>query len=98
VKEGCVAVALPPAFNTWLARQQGVFPVNCAEVLSFGESLNKMMAPSSDEWCKQFDISIDGVLEIEQRLFQMNIHEQTLFPDMEGLAGFIRQKIRLHRE
>ena len=34
--------------------------------------------------------------EIEERLFQMNIHEQALFPDMEGLAGLICQKLRLH--
>ena len=26
----------------------------------------------------------------------MNIHDLSLFPDIEGLAGFIRQKIRLH--
>jgi hypothetical protein len=26
----------------------------------------------------------------------MNIHDLALFPDMEGLAGFINQKIRLH--
>ena len=97
-RQGCVAVALPPAFNPRLASQQGVFLLNCAEDLSFDESLNKMMAPSSAEWCKRFDIAIDAVLEIEKRLFQMNIHEQTLFPDMEGLAGFIRQKIRLHWE
>ena len=97
-RQGCVAVALPPAFNPRLASQQGVFLVNCAENLSFGESLNKMMAPSGLGWCKRFDISIGAVPEIEQRLFQMNIHEQTLFPDMDGLAGFIRQKIRLHWE
>lgn len=97
-RQGCVAVALPPAFNPRLASQQGVFLLNCAEQLSFGESLTKMMAPSSAEWCKRFDIAIDTVLEIEKRLFQMNIHEQTLFPDIEGLAGFIRQKIRLHWE
>jgi hypothetical protein len=97
-RQGCVAVALPPAFDPRLASQQGVFLVNCAEELSFCASLKKMMAPSSAEWCKRFDISINAVLEIEQRLFQMNIHEQTLFPDMEGLAGFIRQKTRLHWE
>jgi hypothetical protein len=26
----------------------------------------------------------------------MNIHELSLFPDMEGLAGFVRQKLRLY--
>jgi hypothetical protein len=59
------------------------------------ESLSKMMEPCSG-WAKTFDIPIDLISEIEGRLFQMNIHEQSLFPDMEGLAGLIRQKIRLH--
>jgi hypothetical protein len=83
-------------FNHRLASQQGVFLVNCAESLSFGESLKKMMATHTSEWCKRFDITADAVPHIEQRLFQMNIHEQSLFPDTEGLAGFIRQKVRLH--
>ena len=95
-RQGCISVALPPAFNPRLASQQGIFLVNCAEDLSFNESLDKMMASSETMWCKRFDIAIDAVSEIEQRLFQMNIHEQTLFPDIEGLAGFIRQKIRLY--
>jgi hypothetical protein len=95
-RQGCVAVALPPAFNPRLACQQGVFMVNSVEEFSFCESLNKMMANSGTQWGKRFDIAADAVLETEQRLFQMNIHEQTLFPDMEGLGGFIRQKIRLH--
>jgi hypothetical protein len=33
---------------------------------------------------------------IEEKLFQMNIHEMSLFPDMQGLAGFLRQKLRLY--
>jgi len=69
---------------------------NCAEGLGFQEFLVKMMAPCSSEWCKTFDIPVDRIPEIEGHLFQMNIHEQSLFPDMEGLAGLIRQKIRLH--
>jgi uncharacterized protein (DUF433 family) len=95
-QNGCVAIASPPAFNHRLASQQGVFLVNCAEKLDFGKSLNKMMARSKTEWCKRFDIAIDACIDIEQRLFQMNVHEQSLFPDIEGLAGFIRQRVRLH--
>jgi hypothetical protein len=47
-------------------------------------------------WFKTFDVAAGAISEIEQKLFQMNIHEQSLFPDMEGLAGLIRQKTRLH--
>lgn len=95
-RSGCIAFALPPAFNPRLASQQGVFLVNCVEELSFAESLNRMMSQANTEWCKMFDIAVESVGEIEQRLFRLNIHEQTLFPDIEGLARFILQKIRLH--
>jgi hypothetical protein len=47
-------------------------------------------------WCKTLDINIGAAYDIEQRLFQMNIHEQSLFPDMQGLAGLIDQRLRLH--
>jgi hypothetical protein len=67
-----------------------VFLFNCAQLLTFKESLFKMMQPCSG-WCRTFDIADSAISEIEQRLFQMNIHEQSMFPDMEGLAGLIRQ-------
>jgi hypothetical protein len=94
-RQGCVCVASPPAFNPRLASQQGVFLLNCAQDLTFSQSLEKMMAPEGD-WYRIFDIDNCAIPEIDQRLFQMNIHDQSMFPDIEGLAGFIRQKIRLH--
>ncbi len=36
------------------------------------------------EWRRTFDIPVDLLPEIEERLFQMNVHEQSLFPDLEG--------------
>jgi hypothetical protein len=96
-EQGCVCVALPPSFNPRLASQQGVFLLNGSEELTFEGSLLKMMGSSGHEnWCRAFDIPADLLSEIEGRLFQMNIHEQSLFPDMAGLAGLIKQKIRLH--
>lgn len=96
-QSGCVCAAPPPAFNPRLASQQGVFLFNCADDLKFWDSLNKMMGPWNNiEWYKKFDIPVSLIPLIEDHLFQMNIHEQSLFPDMEGLAGLIRQKIRLH--
>jgi len=94
-RSGCVCAALPPAFNPRLASQQGLFLLNCAENISFSASLAKMME-GSDGWCKVIDIPVGLIPEIEGRLFQMNVHHQSLFPDMEGLAGLIRQKLRLH--
>ena len=92
---GCVCGVRPPSFNPRLANQQGVFLLNCADDLTFGESLEKMMGGAQD-WRKTFDIPGRLLPEIENRLFQMNIHEQSLFPDLEGLAGLIRQEIQLH--
>jgi hypothetical protein len=94
-RSGCVCVASPPSFNPRLASQQGVFLVNCAETLTFRESLNQMMKAETD-WCRTFDIAAGALLDAEERLFAMNIHEQSLFPDMEGLAGLIQQRTRLH--
>jgi len=97
-QEGCVCAVSSPAFNPRLVSQQGLFMFNCAESLWFQDSLEKMMSPCKKEWCKTFDIPVDLIphIDIEGRLFQMNIHEQSVFPDLEGLAGMIRQKIRLH--
>jgi hypothetical protein len=95
-KSGCVCVASPPAFNPRLAAQQGKFLLNCAEALPLNESLTKMMSAAPAEWCKVLDIAASAIPEIERQLFQRNIHEQSLFPDLAGLAGLIGQEIRLH--
>jgi hypothetical protein len=95
-RSGCVCAASPPIFNPRLVSQQGVFLLNCAEYLGFQDSLKTMMEPCKNEWCMTFDIPVHLIPEIESRLFQMNIHEQALFTDIEGLAGLIRQKARLH--
>lgn len=96
-KQGCVCVAMPPSSNPRLASQQGLFLLNGAQGLVFQQSLVKMMGSTGHgKWCKAFDIPVGLLPEIETRLFQMNIHEQSLFPDIAGLAGFIKQRIRLH--
>ena len=42
-KHGCACMTMPPSFNPRLASQQGVFLLNCAEKLTFDQSLEKMM-------------------------------------------------------
>lgn len=91
---GFVAVALPPAQNSRLASQQGVFLFNGAEDHSFEESLNLMMRTSKG-WYKRFRVPADQLSKIEEKLFQLNIHDLSLVPDTEGLAGFVKQKLRL---
>jgi FRG domain len=92
---GFVALAEPPLQNRRLSSQQGAFLFSGAEDLSFEDSLFKMMSAVTQPWCKRFQIATKALLEVERRLFQLNIHDLSLFPDTEGLAGFIRQKIRL---
>lgn len=93
-RQGSVCAALPPEFNPRLASQQGVFLLSFAEGLSFRSSLHRMMSDCVG-WSKVFDLASSAMDEVEERLFQMNIHEQSLFPDIDGLAGLIRQKARL---
>jgi hypothetical protein len=95
-KKGFVAFALPPVQNHRLSSQQGAFLLNGAEELSFEQSLFKMMSQADRRWCRLFEVSAKARTDLERKLFQMNIHDLSLFPDVEGLAGFIRQKVRLH--
>jgi hypothetical protein len=95
-REGFVAIAQPTVHNARLSCQQGVFLVNGAEKQSLRASLFKMMENRRDKWIKLFKIHSDVLPEVERRLFQMNIHDLSLFPDLDGLAGFLRQKARLH--
>ena len=90
-RRGCCA-AFPPTSNPRLANQQGVFLLNCAEKLLFADSLATLMNGAAG-WCKTFDIPAGLLPTLERRLFQMNIHEQSLFPDTTGLAGFVRRKM-----
>lgn len=93
---GLVVVASPPMHSLRLSSQQGVFLANGAQARSFEESLELMMQGRSDHWYKRFRVPEKALPEIEAQLFQMNIHDLSLFPDAEGLAGFVRQRIRLH--
>lgn len=98
IEKGFVAVAIPPIQNRRLSSQQGVFLFNGALDLKFHESLFRMMGGSNDDWYRRFKIvgNETHFMEIERQLFNRNIHHLSLFPDIEGLAGFIRQKARLH--
>jgi len=95
-RNGFVAVALPPLQNPRLSSQQGVFLLNGAEGLTFELSLELMMQGVERQWYKRFQVTDDALEKVEEQLFQFNIHDLSLFPDIEGLAGFVRQKIRLH--
>lgn len=95
-ERGCVCATLPSEFNPRLVNQQGLFLINCAEELRFRVSLTTMMGKHHSRWKETFEIPVSLIPKIEEQLFRMNIHEQTLFPDLGGLAGFLDQKIRLH--
>ncbi len=93
-RRGCVGAALPAEFNPRLACQQGLFLINCAEGATLGQSLSRMMKGKAD-WYRRYDIAPSAFRQIEEQLFKMNIHEQALFPDLDGLAGLVRQKALL---
>jgi FRG domain len=95
-ENGFVAFALPPIQNQRLSSQQGAFLFNGAEKLTFEESLSKLMDQHDAEWCRLFSIPAEITQEVERRLFQMNVHDLSMFPDMTGLTGLIRQKTQLH--
>ncbi len=94
-RHGFVAEALPINHNPRLSSQQGVFLFNGAEQ-TFEESLELMMSGVSTQWYKRFRVPESVLSQIEAELFQLNVHDLSLFPDTEGLAGFVKQKIRLH--
>ena len=87
-------MAMPPNQNARLASQQGVFLLNSTQDKTFEESLKRMMN-GIDNWYKRFRIHGAELSDIEKQLFRFNIHDLSLFPDIEGLAGFVRQKLRL---
>jgi len=95
-RQGFIAEALPTQHNPRLASQQGVFVFNAAEDRTFEESLALMMGGVNGPWYKRFRIPSGALSAIERELFQLNVHDLSLFPDTEGLAGFVRQKLRLH--
>ena len=73
------------ASNSRLASQQGAFLFNGAESRSFEESLRLLMKGVGACWYKRFRVPA----------VEFNIHDLSLFPDTEGLAGFVKQKLRL---
>jgi hypothetical protein len=79
-----------------LSSQQGVFLLNGAEDCSFEESLALMVRDVKEPWYQRFRVPESQLQNIERELFQLNIHDLSLFPDTEGLAGFVRRKLRLH--
>jgi FRG domain len=93
-KEGFVVCASPTMHSPRLSSQQGVFFLNGAEDMTFQQSLSQMMTRCPN-WCQRLRLRVDDLAEVERRLFQMNIHHLSLFPDLEGLAAFIRQKTQL---
>ncbi|MGH9647315.1 MAG: FRG domain-containing protein [Bryobacteraceae bacterium] len=94
-RNGFVGVALPPLHNPRLSSQQGLFLFNGAERLPFEESLTRMMQGVGHKWYKRFRVPKEAHGKIEKHLFHLNIHDLSLFPDIEGLAGFVRRKARL---
>jgi hypothetical protein len=95
-RHGFVAPALPPIQNPRLSRQRGLFVFNGAADVPLERSLEIMMYGVPHNWYRRYRVPEGALRAVEERLFEFNIHDLSLFPDTDGLAGFVRQRIRLH--
>jgi hypothetical protein len=95
-QNGFVTLAIPPVQNARLSSQQGVFLFNGAEHLTFEGSLELMMEGVKADWYHRFRIPSRLAQDAEKQLLSYNIHDLSLFPDVEGLAGWVRQRLKLH--
>ena len=62
---------------------------------SFAESLKCMMVGSSDDWLQCLIIPAGLRPECLKRLMNMNIHPLSVYPDISGLAEFLKLKKEL---
>jgi hypothetical protein len=83
-QNGFVCMALPPVQSPRLSSQQGVFLFNGAEAMHFEESLDSMMHGHRSRWYKRFRVPYSALPEIERELFQINVHELSLFRMSKG--------------
>jgi hypothetical protein len=86
-----IAPVTPAIWNPRLARQQGLFLCSSSCVSDYGQTLESMF---HGQRSKPFTrILIPGSLreEVQQRLYEMNIHSGLLFPDLEGTARRIQE-------
>jgi|SRR5579872_7287984 len=93
-KNGFIVSVNVRSENARLSHQQGVFLLNGAK-FPFQESLFRMMRDCNDTWLRRIWIDRRIREDALRKLFQMNIHELALFPDLDGLAKFVRQRSRL---
>jgi hypothetical protein len=84
-----------PSFETQrISAQQGCFLYNCDLNRGLEESLAEMMN-SNHGWALKFMIPKAQRETFLKRLMWMNIHDLSLFPDLEGLSRFLSAKSKL---
>jgi hypothetical protein len=92
-RKGFVVRVLPNVENIRLSCQQGLFLLSAG---NFRESLESMMCGKArSQWLRLIYIDRQSRHDILRRLLQMNIHELSLFPDLDGLARFAAAKAEL---
>jgi FRG domain len=88
-----LAVPILPQFQvSRLSSQQGCFLFNCNAFMRFEDSLLEMMTGMPSRWLVRIRFPRQLRDEVLRRLMHFNVHPATLFPDLDGLAGFIRLK------
>ena len=92
---GLVVQILPQYQVSRLSAQQGCFLFNCNAYKRFEDSLLEMMSGVPCRWLIKITFPRGLRDECLKRLMHFNIHPATLFPDLDGLAKFVRLKSTL---
>lgn len=94
---GYVVPVVPEDEPIRMAMQQGLFLLN-GTTLPFETSLRKMLGKNSRTAIRCIRLNRVMRLEALRRLHQMNVHELSLFPDLDGLAQYVRLKSQIFAE
>lgn len=85
---GLVAPLLPRRDNARLNNQQGIFLAGFAKGLTFDNCLRNAL-PDDLHAIRRVNFPASMAPELMRRMFFMNIHHSSLFPDVFGLSRFV---------
>jgi hypothetical protein len=94
-KAGFVAPLLPEFESQRLSSQQGLFLFNYNSNIPFQDSLSTMLAEGPKQMVRKIVFPSSLRCDLLKRLFNLNIHPVSMFPDLGGLASFISMKQEL---
>ncbi len=93
-KESLVRICTPGFESQRMSSQQGCFLYNCNLTESFQDGLVGMVGGDRG-WAYRFLIPQSTRDEFLKKLLWMNVHDVSLFPDLDGLGRFLKMKADL---